>query len=454
MRILHFLGTIRLPLDPDRDAMGGVTRVTLEIARAQAAMGHDVWVASVASMPGSTQWRGVRLLHLRAATWARWLRRRWPNLPHHLPLVTITTRRAFDVVHVHEHFSTRWIRAKACVVHVHNDPFGPPGVPRFERKARSFWSRVRYADAQVGVSGFITRRLLEGARVADDGDRARRSIHTVYNGVDLERFDPERSAAARSRVREAWGVGPDDVVYLFAGAITPLKGIMVLANAFVSCSEQDRRLHLVLAGGEALWRRPGSRANPDTEAYEAAVHAVLAGARDRGRVHALGVVSPGDLPGIYAASDVLVLPSIGPEAFGLVVAEAMAAGKAVIASAVGGVPEVASEEAALLVPPDDAPALEQSITRLARDSALRRRLGARALERIQHFTWEQSARRLDTIYRSAMTGPRGAGRELPKVDGTLPSSAASERFPLRMAGDADEAHLGPGRLRVGAPESR
>ncbi|MBI3575302.1 MAG: glycosyltransferase family 4 protein, partial [Gammaproteobacteria bacterium] len=92
-----------------------------------------------------------------------------------------------------------------------------------------------------------------------------------------------------------------------------------------------------------------------------------------------------------------VFPSIGDEAFGITIAEAMSCGKPVIASHIGGIPEVVGgeESCGLLVPPGDVTALAQAMRRLADDAALRARLGDGARTRIERlYTWDMSAQRL------------------------------------------------------------
>ena len=103
------------------------------------------------------------------------------------------------------------------------------------------------------------------------------------------------------------------------------------------------------------------------------------------------------LPDYYAAADVGVFPSIGDEAFGITIAEAMSCAKPVIGGYVGGIPEVVGNEEScgLLVPPGDSAALAQAMRRLADDAALRTRFGIAARARIERlYTWDMSAQRL------------------------------------------------------------
>ena len=141
---------------------------------------------------------------------------------------------------------------------------------------------------------------------------------------------------------------------LFAGRLSPEKGILELVEA-------ARGLPLVVAGDGPLRRRvPG----------------------------ALGLVPHDELLRLYDRAGVVACPS-HREGFGVVCAEAMAHGRPVVASAVGGLLDlVVDGETGLLVPPGDVPALRAALERLLRDPELRRRMGAAARERARHLSWE------------------------------------------------------------------
>ena len=404
MRILHFIGTMRLPLDPEAEATGGVARVALETARAQAAMGHDVWVAAVTAGSGRGEWGGVRLAHLKAAPWARVkLGGRVRDFREHLPLAALAATRGFDVAHLHEYWRLRFVRARTRVVHVHNNPFGEPGTARFVRKARTFWRQVRSSDAQVAVSRFVAERLQRGYDAVRDagGVHPTGNVQTVYNGVDQARFAPERWANRRALLRQQWGAADSDVVFLFAGALTPQKGVIHAARAFAELCSRAANVRLVVAGGRGLWRTPNAATEAEYCAYDAEVRAILRPASVQGKAHVLGIAPPADVPGIYAASDVVVVPTVVEEAFGLVAAEALAAGKPVIASRVGGLPELITDVNGLLVPPGDEGAIRSAMTSLAAHPHLRDRLAARARESALRFTWSGAAEALDRIYGAA-----------------------------------------------------
>src|SRR5204862_3519278 len=95
-----------------------------------------------------------------------------------------------------------------------------------------------------------------------------------------------------------------------------------------------------------------------------------------------------------------VLPSVGPETFGMVVLEAMQCGKPVIASQIGGLPDVVADgETGFLVPPGDPIALRQAMTRLLSDSKLRARMGKAARERAAAFYTSAIVPRIERAYR-------------------------------------------------------
>jgi glycosyltransferase involved in cell wall biosynthesis len=120
---------------------------------------------------------------------------------------------------------------------------------------------------------------------------------------------------------------------------------------------------------------------------------------------ALGFVPHHELPPLYERAAVVAVPS-HREGFGVACAEAMAYGRPVVASAVGGLLDlVVDGETGLLVPPRDVEALRAALERLLGDTELRRRLGEAGRERIrQHFTWPAVIDRTIQAYEDALAG--------------------------------------------------
>jgi glycosyltransferase involved in cell wall biosynthesis len=201
----------------------------------------------------------------------------------------------------------------------------------------------------------------------------------MYNGVDVGAFAPGRRDPA---LRRRLGVGDDEVLFAFAGRVVGWKGLGIALDALArpELAALPLRLLIVGAGGDL------DRLRRQAEALGVA-----------GRVIFQPPVPHAELPAWYASADAGLFPSIADEAFGITIAEAMACGLPVVASHVGGIPEVVGNEGGcgLLAAPGDAAALAAAMRELATDPARRAVLGEAARRRIaSEFTWQQSATRL------------------------------------------------------------
>lgn len=401
MKILHLLGHFRLPRDPDGDGYSGIARATLELARTQVARGHEVTVASVGPAAWQTEWRGVTLRQLRHTPWARL----GPlDLSVHLPYLLLTRGERYDVLHGQMYPSLRWLRGRVRVTQFHSDPVDLPAAVLARAVASS--------QVQLGVSDFVTgglKRLLPG-----QGD-----LRTVPNGVDLDAFAPGRWGAERARRRQDWGVAEDDVVFLYAGAVVPEKGLLPLAQAYAGLRASRPGVALAVAGDAGLWDLTVS-AHPSGD-HDAQVMAALHGTPG---VQRLGRVAAGDMPGVYAACDVLVVPSLVSETFSLSAAEAMASGRPVIVSRSGALPALIGEAAGpsgealagLSVPPGDVAAIRAAMETLAGDPAFRLAMGRAALTRAQSLSWNATAEALDRVYTELSSTPQPSRSQRPPGD--------------------------------------
>ena len=201
----------------------------------------------------------------------------------------------------------------------------------------------------------------------------------IFNGVDVGVFSPRPAVPME---RERLGIAVDEVVFAFAGRMVGWKGLSVAIRALTEPALAGRRVRLLLVGGGDA--RAGLVDLADR-----------LGVADRVTFHA--AVPHHDLPALYALADVGVFPSIGDEAFGITIAEAMACGLPVLASHIGGIPEVVGNEGycGVLVEPGNPAAWSAAMASLAVDPARRRQLGDAAAERIRNlFTWHHAADRL------------------------------------------------------------
>jgi len=238
----------------------------------------------------------------------------------------------------------------------------------------------------------VLRGLLEGAdRVTacsrdtlEDLERYSGSVFgargsVVYNGIRIEDFQSEAPYAH-----------PRPYI-LGIGRQVLQKGFDVLIEAFAAAGIDSHDLLLAGAGPE---REPLERL-----AEKRAV---------AGRVRFLGRADRPAAVALFRGCSFFVLPS-RQEPLGIVNLEAMAAGKAVVGSRTGGVPEIVADgETGLLVPPGDIEALAGALRKLAADAPLRERLGMAGRERVRRFTWEAVAASYRQVYDAALAARRNA----------------------------------------------
>jgi teichuronic acid biosynthesis glycosyltransferase TuaC len=230
-------------------------------------------------------------------------------------------------------------------------------------------------DRVLAVSEDIAG-VLKGVGVGSE------KIEIVHNGVD-SRFRPMDKGTARSELR----LPSDKFLALFVGLLSPVKGVDRLLEAIRLID--DDSLYCVLVGDGP------SRVE---------IEKLAAKENMQGSLHFAGRQSTETIPRWMNAADLLVLPSLS-EGRPNVVLEAQACGLAVVATKVGGTPElIRHEETGLLVERDDAPALAKSISRLMHDEKLRDRLGNEGRRQLQEsgLTWEASAARVESIYQELL----------------------------------------------------
>ncbi len=278
-----------------------------------------------------------------------------------------------DVVHLHTGRAT-WLGGLAA----RGLGVAVVATRRQERRVRRGWrTRLVYGRLVrrvVAISAAVERCLVDG------GVDARRIVR-IPDAVDAERVRPRR---ARDEVRAELGVAPEHVALLALGALVRRKGIDVLLDALARSGSDGWRL--VVAGDGA------ERAALERRAADAGLAE---------RVRFLGARS--DVGDLLGAADALVMPSRA-EGMGTSALEAMAAGRAVVASDVGGLAEtVVDGRTGLLVPPDDPARLADSLARLVGDRALLARLGAAGPARVaEGFDADQQAAAYEALYRAVL----------------------------------------------------
>jgi glycosyltransferase involved in cell wall biosynthesis len=224
-------------------------------------------------------------------------------------------------------------------------------------------------------------------------------ITVINNGIDLSRFTTQTRG---SRLREELGLPQSTPLIATLCRLHPFKGIETFldAAAIVAGREKDVRFLIV---GDCFIARDGAIV-PDV-AYRTALEGYAHRCGLDGRVVFTG--DRLDVPEVLSEVAVSVLPSLS-EGLSNTLLESMAAGVPVVATTVGGNPEVVQDGVTgLLVPPQDPAALARAICRLLEDRAMALRFGQAGRQRVtEHFSLEKMVRETESLYLSLLNGPR------------------------------------------------
>ncbi len=214
--------------------------------------------------------------------------------------------------------------------------------------------------------------------------RNMQKVRVIPNGVDCKLFNPKVNG---ERIRRANGLEGKKII-LFVGALTKwhrYKGLHFLLQAFKLVKKNFKDAKLLVVGE-----------GPLRSYYEDCASSLGIA----GDVLFTGEAKDEELPEFYAASDMVVLPSIDrSEGFGLTLLEGNASGKPVIGSNVGGIPEVIENGFnGLLVPPCDARHLAKTMEELCRDESLRSEMGKNGRKVAEEHDWKIIAKKTESLY--------------------------------------------------------
>jgi glycosyltransferase involved in cell wall biosynthesis len=295
-------------------------------------------------------------------------------------IASLARRTGARILHVHGYAAADFGRIAArlagarLVLHEH---FADPRMPRYQAVADRLLSGL--TDAAIAVSG-STRDFLVRER-AVPAERVR----LIWNGAPLDEFAPVPRDRALA-VRRGLGLADDAVVVGAVGRLSAQKGHAFLVDAAARLRHVEALRFLIAGDGDLM--------------EELRARAAAAGVADR-------VVFAGhrtDVPDVLGALDVFCLSSLY-EGTPLALFEAMAAGKAIVSTAVDGCREVLADgETALLVPAADAGALAGAIERVAGAPELRARLARRAREESRRYDVRACVEAMQDLYADLLAG--------------------------------------------------
>lgn len=298
----------------------------------------------------------------------------WSQLPKYIRAVA----GQYDIVHVHSPLdyvvpavAARMRRVQGIVMTRH--------MPQpFRSRTKVFICQSLLYDRIITASSFIRAMLIESGARAEQ-------IEVVPYGLPAMAPDPLSAA----RLRDELNIPRSAILIAAAGRISPDKGFDVLLKAVSELTHKGITLYCVIFGSGTMLEE-------------------LRRLAERLRIGAI-VRLPGfrrDVNLLWSAADIAVIPSVWQEPFGYVALEALMAGCAVIASRVGGLPEVVSPESAILTEPGDARGIAAAIEFLISSPERRRALQAAAVRRAEMFSLHANVAGVERVYEGVLRRPQ------------------------------------------------
>ncbi len=302
---------------------------------------------------------------------------------YHNPLSTFKMTRLLkasraDIVHTHGYFASvigRLAARRAAIpvilAHVHSTYWEyKKRHLMIERKLSRFTQKI--ICCSKAVENFVrnTEKITDNKTIV------------IYNGVDEGRFSPRKSSTS---IRAEFGLDEEAAVVGTVSSLTPHKGHEYLIQAASLVQDTFPSVKFLVVGDGPL------RIKLEEQAKNLNIHpsVIFTGTRK-------------DIPEILSLLDVFVLPSHTREGLGIVIIEAMAAEKPVVATDIGGIPEVVDDgETGLLVPPGDPEALSKAITTLLQDPSRAKTMGEKGRTRVKEmFTTTKMLSEIEHVYQS------------------------------------------------------
>jgi len=292
----------------------------------------------------------------------------------------VLERERFDIIHLHEPLMpmlcTSVLRlSKTATVGTFHATNGRPSYNLGRPFSKLFLKRwFRKLDGKIAVS----KPAMEFAHGHFPG-----YYNIIPNGVDLEHFSPDVAPIEEFR--------DGKLNILFVGRMEKRKGLNYLLDAFGRVKQELPNSRLIAVG-------PGTRLR---RKYEKKV--TKSGLKD---VVFVGFASYEELPRYYKTADIFCAPATGSESFGIILLEAMALGKPIVASNIEGYAGVISDGVdGQLVPPKDSQSLAQALVSLLNDEPRRREMGAQGRAKALSYGWDSIARTILDYYHRVLGEP-------------------------------------------------
>lgn len=360
---------------------GGVANHIFALERQFTRMGHEVKVIAPASRTVSAF--GDRFIPIgkpRAIPASGSITRITISLRLASRIKAVLEKENFDIIHLHEPFMpmlcTAVLRfsntANVGTFHAFD---GSPGY-NFGRPISTIILRRRLRKLHGKIA--VSKSAMEFA-----GKYVPGYYNVIPNGVDLEHFSPDVSPIDR--------FCDGKINILFVGRLEKRKGLGYLLKAYQRVKEEITNSRLIIVGPGIRLRRKYEKQVRRSELED---------------VIFTGHVDYDELPRYYKTADIFCAPATGRESFGMILLEAMAVGKPIVASNIDGYASILTHGVeGLLVPPKDKGVLAQALISLMTDESLRHQMGAKGRLKALDYGWEHIAQRVFDYYVRLLNGP-------------------------------------------------
>jgi phosphatidylinositol alpha-mannosyltransferase len=290
----------------------------------------------------------------------------WPTLSE--PVKAVLERENFEIIHLHDplySMLTLTILRHSKAINIGTfHAFQKTRIP-YHLFSPLFQGSFGRLHGRIAVSEparlFISRFFPAEYRI-------------IPNGIDFKRFSTPLPPIDKLR--------DGKLNILFVGRAEKRKGLNFLLEAYPLIKREVPQARLVIAG-------PETRQKFEPMATKMALEDVVF----------TDYIPNDDLPAYYQTCDVFCSPATGGESFGIILLEAMAASRAIVASDIDGYASLMGNgEEGLMVPPKDVTALADAIVKLLKDERKRREMGARGLEKAEHYSWPNVAKTINAYY--------------------------------------------------------
>lgn len=280
-----------------------------------------------------------------------------------------------DILHLHEPFTpmvciSALLKSNCTNVGTFHASYSKPriywiGKPIFKRWLPRLHGKIAVSKPALD---YVSRHLPGKYRI-------------IPNGIDIEHFTPNghnRKEFCDSKIN-----------ILFVGRLERRKGLVHLLNACAKAKRSFSNFRLIVVGPGTVLRFKYKRS---VEEMGLADNVVFT-----------GFVPSDELPSYYRTADIFCAPATGGESFGIVLLEAMACGKPVVATSIGGYASVlAHGDEGLLVPPRDEKSLAHALLSLLEDKSLRQQMGTKGRIKAERYSWTNVARQVMEYYTSLL----------------------------------------------------